>query len=699
MQQWRHSFVDLSLIWMEVLGKQINKWVLSAVAKDKWTLLHLCGPVATSRTDTGGGSFPAHPVTTTAVIPGISASPFPSPGFTPKPNTPQASVGSIGSRGAFMPYRKPSGEKRRGGKESNSRSSSSRLVSPTDNAVRAVAEIPDLVIRGAHRSTPTLGPSPQDNIMKFWQAGRLQDYQRRGELEHSSTVEPAAEIEVCVSVYGSRDASPTNQPSPSSPPQVTQSNSDNPHRQQSSTQQEQPPPLLNPAPRMPETGDIDIGNEGVRESVGGEGGRDSQPDGREVDTRFEAVGTPGLVINSAAEDQDPVADTTTSRTSAGNESRPVLAMDQGDKELAGKREDDQFPSPARSDYRTPSPISDQHLRELSSSTTDNPVNRTPGEEDPQSEVVTGEGDRGGDEGEEDDDGEEAPDGIVFQPQSFPSAEPTTTTIGSREDEGGAVKPKPRPVRSGEPVIAGEDNKPRVTSAFTRLSPSREPVFVEDGSTVSSVASSFRDTSSHLRKDFSSLSLDRHSDMEESSFQIDGGQQRGRGGAGDSGRHVHGEGTRWGGVGGEGSAYLLPVSNSPVDLVTMLTRLAGFTSTLLATLTPKLRHGAVPGLDEPRRAHDYAPDVANAKRQASQQLKHVENTHAEFLKKLHKIMNNSLRLYADNLMCMDLCCWSNSEATQLLVSEVGRHPSVSYHTARARDFGNGELCELGSLFGG
>ena len=95
-----------------------------------------------------------------------------------------------------MPYRKPSGEKRRGGKESNSRSSSSGLVSPTDNAVRAVAEIPDLVIRGAHRSTPTLGPSPQDNIMKFWQAGRLQDYQRRGELEHSSTVEPAAEIEV-----------------------------------------------------------------------------------------------------------------------------------------------------------------------------------------------------------------------------------------------------------------------------------------------------------------------------------------------------------------------------------------------------------------------------------------------------------------------------------------------------------------------
>ena len=403
-------------------------------------------------------------------------------------------------------------------------------------------------------------------------------------------------VQVCVSVYGSRDASPTNQPSPSSPPRVTQRNSDSTHQQQSSTQPREPPPLLNLAPCMRKTGDIDIGNGGVRDRVGGEGGRceDSQPDGREVDTRFEAVGTPGLVINSAAE--DPVADTTTSRTRVGNENRPVLPMDQGDKELG---EDEQFPSPARSDYRTPSPISDQHLRELSSSTTDNPANHTLGEEDPQSEVVTGGGDRGGDEGGEGDDGE-APDGIVFQPQSFPSAEPTTTTtIGSREDEGGVVKSKPRPVRSGEPVITGEDNKPRVTSAFTRLSPSREPVFVEDGSTVSSVASSFRDTSNHLRKDYSSLSLDRHSDMEESSFQIEGGQQRGRGGAEDGGRHVHGEGARWGAVGGEGSAYLFPVSNSPVDLVTMLTRLASFTSTLLTTLTPKLRHGAVPGLDEPR----------------------------------------------------------------------------------------------------
>ena len=65
----------------------------------------------------------------------------------------------------------------------------------------------------------------------------------------------------------------------------------------------------------------------------------------------------------------------------------------------------------------------------------------------------------------------------------------------------------------------------------------------------------------------------------------------------------------------------------------------------------------------------------------------------------QIMNNSLRLYADNLMCMYLCCWSNSEATQLLGSEVGRHPSVSYHTARARDFGNGDIVWTWEPFGG
>lgn len=73
------------------------------------------------------------------------------------------------------------------------RGSNSRGYKSPDLKV-AVAEIPDIVMRGAKLSTPS-GPSPQDNIM-FWQAGRNVGLSNRDELEHSSTVEPAHEIEV-----------------------------------------------------------------------------------------------------------------------------------------------------------------------------------------------------------------------------------------------------------------------------------------------------------------------------------------------------------------------------------------------------------------------------------------------------------------------------------------------------------------------
>ena len=243
-----------------------------------------------------------------------------------------------------------------------------------------------------------------------------------------------------------------------------------------------------------------------------------------------------------------------------------------------------------SDYHTPSPISDQHLRELSRSDAD-PAGPHSTEVAPPTESVVEEESEAGTvkvkEGE-------CTDGIVFQPHSFPYIEPTTTAT-SQENTGGVVRPNPRPLRPEKPVATEESEEGQVTSAFTRLEPSREPIFVEDGSTVSSVASSFRDTSHRLQKDYSSLSLDRHSDVEESGFHADG--QAGVGGAGI--RHRGDTVVRWGHVEeGEGSAYLFPVSNSPVDLVTMLTRLASFTSTLLSTLTPRLRQ-AVPGLDEPR----------------------------------------------------------------------------------------------------
>ena len=42
-----------------------------------------------------------------------------------------------------------------------------------------------------------------------------------------------------------------------------------------------------------------------------------------------------------------------------------------------------------------------------------------------------------------------------------------------------------------------------------------------------------------------------------------------------------------------SSFLFPVSNSPMDVVTMLSRLASFTGKLLKVLTPKIRKTALP----------------------------------------------------------------------------------------------------------
>ena len=417
-------------------------------------------------------------------------------------------------------------------------------------------------------------------------------------------------VQVSVSVYGSHEASPSRQPSASSPAPVglkhTVSDTPVAQRNDDVTSQQLSARLKDsslPSPTPGSVGERD--KEGEEEEEGEEGsGKDRQPHqltGKEkVEKRVGGGGAPDLVINVATEDQDAVPGTSTNITTTvsremvdeGNENQHTLPTEPVEPEKpVGKKTDEQQPSPTRSDYRTPSPISDTHLQELSSGPAAGAGGGGGGD------GGGGGGDGGGGGGGGGDDERDTADGIIFQPHAFPSVEPTATT-GSREDEGGVVKPKPHLLRSSELAITGEDGKPHATSAFTRLSPSREPVFVEDGSTISSVASSFRDTSNHLRKDYSSLSLDRHSDMEESGVHIETGHARRDGEDRGGGRGGRG-GVRWGVEGGEGLSYLFPVSNSPVDLVTMLTRLAYFTSTLLTTLTPKLRHAAVPGLDEPR----------------------------------------------------------------------------------------------------
>ena len=49
------------------------------------------------------------------------------------------------------------------------------------------------------------------------------------------------------------------------------------------------------------------------------------------------------------------------------------------------------------------------------------------------------------------------------------------------------------------------------------------------------------------------------------------------------------------------------------------------------------------------------------------------------------MLNALKLYADNLLCMDLCCFSGSEATALVGDQVSQCvPSVGPDLTLAHD---------------
>ena len=77
------------------------------------------------------------------------------------------------------------------------------------------------------------------------------------------------------------------------------------------------------------------------------------------------------------------------------------------------------------------------------------------------------------------------------------------------------------------------------------------------------------------------------------------------------------------------------------------------------------------------ADEYAPEVSKAREQASERQKSAKNIKIAFLKKLNKILIGCLRLYVDNLLCMDLCGWSSSEAVKLLGDQVCVHVGVAW----------------------
>jgi len=70
------------------------------------------------------------------------------------------------------------------------------------------------------------------------------------------------------------------------------------------------------------------------------------------------------------------------------------------------------------------------------------------------------------------------------------------------------------------------------------------------------------------------------------------------------------------------------------------------------------------------ATECAPEVTKARKKASERQKSAKLLKMTFLKKLNHTMINSLKLYADNMLCMDLCCWSVPEAVLLIGQQVG-----------------------------
>lgn len=71
--------------------------------------------------------------------------------------------------------------------------------------------------------------------------------------------------------------------------------------------------------------------------------------------------------------------------------------------------------------------------------------------------------------------------------------------------------------------------------------------------------------------------------------------------------------------------------------------------------------------------EYSPEVTKARQQASERQNSARNLKSAFLKKLNKILLCCLKLYADNLLCMDLCGWGTMEAIKLLGDEVSGGP--------------------------
>ena len=83
------------------------------------------------------------------------------------------------------------------------------------------------------------------------------------------------------------------------------------------------------------------------------------------------------------------------------------------------------------------------------------------------------------------------------------------------------------------------------------------------------------------------------------------------------------------------SFLLPLSSSPIDILTIFTRIASFVGVLLEVLTPKLQQGYQSNRSMPS-STELPSEVAQVREQIAEIQRQTETMRIEFLKKLHKV---------------------------------------------------------------
>lgn len=79
-------------------------------------------------------------------------------------------------------------------------------------------------------------------------------------------------------------------------------------------------------------------------------------------------------------------------------------------------------------------------------------------------------------------------------------------------------------------------------------------------------------------------------------------------------------------------YFFPISNSPIDIITIYTRLASFVGNVLGVLTPKIRQGF-----KPSELNVELPDEVNQVRRRMTTIhQQSETMRTEFIKKVHRV---------------------------------------------------------------